>query len=328
MTVADLTHNARLAIEGSLDAEVVLYTDEHTEDEWLEARQSGLGGSDMAAILGLSTYTDSFSLWALKTGRVAPEPSNTAQRRGKHLEDGVREWYAEEEDVTVIKADVLLRSIDHPVLLASPDAWELPRSIYEGKVAHGSKIDEWKAGPPPAYEVQCRHYLAVTGLERAVLVGMVGTGLQKWVVERDEKIERNLIRAAEKWWAKHVVGDEAPPVGGLLSSDTVGRMWTGIDPDDAVEGGDELAALLRDCKVAAENVHNADDAKAAADNRLRLFLGECGYGLVHGDVAVTWKESHPRRIDTKRLRAENPEYAELYTTTKPSRTLLRKGEYA
>ena len=61
---------------------------------------------------------------------------------------------------------------------------------------------------------------------------------------------------------------------------------------------------------------------------LRLFLGECGYGLVHGDVAVTWKESHPRRIDTKRLRAENPEYAELYTTTKPSRTLLRKGEYA
>ena len=41
-------------------------------EEWLAARADGLGGSEVAAVLGLSPFESRFSLWHRKAGRVGP----------------------------------------------------------------------------------------------------------------------------------------------------------------------------------------------------------------------------------------------------------------
>ena len=51
-------------------APVIARTDELTRAEWLQLRHSGLGGSDAAAVLGLSKWTSSYGLWLNKTGRA------------------------------------------------------------------------------------------------------------------------------------------------------------------------------------------------------------------------------------------------------------------
>ena len=41
----------------------------HGSPEWLAFRRTGIGGSDAAAILGLSSFTSNVEVWEEKTGR-------------------------------------------------------------------------------------------------------------------------------------------------------------------------------------------------------------------------------------------------------------------
>lgn len=41
-----------------------------SHQEWLEDRRKGIGGSDVATILGLNQYKSAYQLWLEKTGQV------------------------------------------------------------------------------------------------------------------------------------------------------------------------------------------------------------------------------------------------------------------
>ena len=45
----------------------------NSRKEWLEARKSCVGGSDAAAIIGLSPYKSNVDLWEEKVGLRKPE---------------------------------------------------------------------------------------------------------------------------------------------------------------------------------------------------------------------------------------------------------------
>ena len=59
--------------------------DTHTT-EWHERRRKGIGGSDIAAIAGISPYKTARDVWAEKTGRTSPQPPTPAMKRGTALE--------------------------------------------------------------------------------------------------------------------------------------------------------------------------------------------------------------------------------------------------
>ena len=41
-----------------------------SREEWLEKRKGSIGGSDAAAILGISRFATPYTVWADKTGRL------------------------------------------------------------------------------------------------------------------------------------------------------------------------------------------------------------------------------------------------------------------
>ena len=47
-------------------------------DQWLGARRKGVGGSDSAAVCGLSCYSSPLDVWLQKTGRKPVTPDNEA----------------------------------------------------------------------------------------------------------------------------------------------------------------------------------------------------------------------------------------------------------
>lgn len=59
-----------------------------THDEWLEARKQGIGGSDMAAILGFNKYRDAVSVWLDKRGELPPVEENEPM----YWETYLRKW--------------------------------------------------------------------------------------------------------------------------------------------------------------------------------------------------------------------------------------------
>ena len=64
-------------------------TRDMTREQWLEERRKGIGGSDAAAIAGLSPWKSPVAVWLEKTGQVEPEEPGEAAYWGTVLEDVV-----------------------------------------------------------------------------------------------------------------------------------------------------------------------------------------------------------------------------------------------
>ena len=142
--------------------------------DWLQARQAGLGGSDIAAIFGTSPWNSALTLWALKTGKQEAENLDHKEfiEWGNRLEDPIIEAYWErtqrlpatwQDTVTedeecpfhVMELDhngetkLMLRSRAHPWALATPDGMikgyqPLPWSIDSDEQFSGCGILEGK----------------------------------------------------------------------------------------------------------------------------------------------------------------------------------------
>ena len=67
-----------------------------THEEWLQARKSGIGGSDAGAICGLNPYTSPLAVYQDKVSETVEEKDNEAMRQGRDLEDYVARRFMEE----------------------------------------------------------------------------------------------------------------------------------------------------------------------------------------------------------------------------------------
>ena len=61
--------------------------------QWQAARARGIGGSEIAAVLGLSPWESRFSLWHRKMGLAAPVAQNDVMYWGNRLEGVIRDEF-------------------------------------------------------------------------------------------------------------------------------------------------------------------------------------------------------------------------------------------
>src|SRR4249919_154988 len=68
--------------------------------DWHETRRSRLGGSEIAAVLGFSSYESHLSLWLRKKGLAADKPGSEVAEWGNRLEPAIFEKFSENHPVT------------------------------------------------------------------------------------------------------------------------------------------------------------------------------------------------------------------------------------
>ena len=146
-----------------------------SREEWLWHRRGSLGGSDAAAILGLSQWITPYTVWADKTGRLPEQPDNEAMRQGRDFEDYVAQRFTEVTGKKVRRNNAILKNTDYPFAHANID-----RSIVgenaglECKTTSVMNLRKFKNGEyPDTYYCQCVHYMAVTGADRWYLAVLV-----------------------------------------------------------------------------------------------------------------------------------------------------------
>jgi putative phage-type endonuclease len=157
---------------------------EHGSPEWHAARANGIGGSEIAAVLGLSKWESHFSLWHRKLGRIPERPQNPDQEWGTRLEPAILQKFA--DDHPELDVDVhpgTWRNTERPWQIANPDAlayWSTEEDgtaaayVVEAKNVNDRIAYEWDNGPPPYYVAQTRWYLDTFGLDRAVIAALFG----------------------------------------------------------------------------------------------------------------------------------------------------------
>lgn len=147
---------------------------------WLKHR-GGIGGSDAAAVLGLSPWKTNTELWEIKTKRKKPEPisDNPAVKYGTEAEKYLRDLFAldfPEFDVEYVPGNIWLND-DFPFAHASLDGWLQEKDtgrkgvleIKTTAITSGMVLEKWNGKIPDYYYCQVMHYLMVTGWDFAVL---------------------------------------------------------------------------------------------------------------------------------------------------------------
>lgn len=260
-------------------------------ERWLTSRRTGIGASEMAAILGESRWSDAGKVYAIKVGALSEQES------AEHLEWGLR------HEPTMIRAYAspryagretwsdgrLLRSREHGWAICTLDAWTRLEDgsviPLELKTTGERNADAWEDGPPPDYVVQLHHQMLVTGAPRASIACLIGAHRFVWCdVERDEVLIRRIERAGAEFWDR-VARRDAPETSDHA---TLAALYPREDGSEV-----ELPGSLLD--LDARRVELAEQRKAIEaeieeiDARIKSALGHATRGALPGGVAYSWK---------------------------------------
>lgn len=284
-----------------------------TEQQRVE-RRSYVGGSDAAAILGLSKYHTAISLWLEKTGQTIStgEAPNEPAEWGNILEDPVSKEYARRTGLKIARVNHTRQHREHAWMRANLDR----RVIGKPEIVEIKTVRALGDEPRADHVAQVRHYLAVTDTARAHLVYLVsGQRLQSFIIERDMTAEAALIAAEQAFW--HCVQTRTPPAVQRVSD------WRILHPQDngtsLTADSDSLYALKRLRAIKAQ-IREAEMLAEIQEGTIQSLMGDAAQLVdTEGFTLATWKNSKPTEaIDTKRLRAEQPELAKQYTSTRAS----------
>lgn len=225
-------------------------------DAWHRQRAAGIGGSDIAAVVGLSPWKSPFTLWHEKKGNL-PAGSIDPELAywGHALEEVVAQRFAEEHpDLSLSHGGSHVGA--RPWMLANPDCM-LYNAVTGGlgvlEVKTARFPDGWgKTGSddiPIHYRCQVQWYLAVLDLPVAwvaVLIG--GSDYREYEIERDHGDEMALREAASAFW-RSVQTDDEPPLDVSDSTyQTVRKLHDDIDEDRTVDLPPNLAAAFHTTK--------------------------------------------------------------------------------
>jgi putative phage-type endonuclease len=263
----------------------------------MRKRETGIGGTDVSAIVGINPYKNSHDVFLDKTGRSPRTPMNEPMYWGVSLEENVAKRYQEEHpDVDVVNGLGVMEHPKYPWWLASPD-----RSVLKGgkrikglevKTASIFKKKEW--GEPGTDQIP-RHYLLqalwympilnVNEMDVPVLFG--GQEYAEYTVKRDNELLGIVFEKAEKFWKDHILKDEPPPIDG---SDACGDSLLDKFPvadDQIIEPGDGLVGFGGRYNEIQLQIKGLEEEKEKLKNIFKKEIGE-NKGMQCPEFRVLW----------------------------------------
>ena len=199
-----------------------------SHEEWLEERRKSIGGSDAAAVIGMSRFASPYTVWMDKTGRLPEKEDTEAMRIGRDLEEYVAKRFEEASGKKVRRCNYIIRNPAYPWAHADIDRRISSENAgLECKTTSTLDIRQFNGVEfPERYYAQCVHYLAVTGLDRWYLAVLVfGRGFFTYTLERDEAEISALMEAEKLFW--RCVEEDTPPApdGSEATTDAISTVY-------------------------------------------------------------------------------------------------------
>ena len=287
-------------------------------EEWLRHRQRSIGGSDAAAIVGLSAYVSPYTVWADKLGKIPPSEDNEAMRQGRDLEQYVAKRFAEATGKKVRRENNILINPDFPFAHANVDRIVIGEDAgLECKTTNQLNLKKFKNGEfPDHYYVQCMHYMMVTGCSKWYLAVLVlGREFLWFEIERDEEEIAALAKSEQEFWK--CVEQGVPPAadGSKSTTDTIQTMFP-----DSSESSVSLFSFDNMLTQREDIKRSIGDLKALQDeieNKIKAYMQDASRGE-SDKYRVTWSTSERSSFDSKRFAADHPEMdlSKYFKTTK------------
>lgn len=316
----------------------------NARQDWLRARQAGIGGSDVSAILGFSPWKTPLDIYLSKVEPIeasADDGMNDAAYFGTILEDIVAKEFAKRQQQQIQRVNMQLKrpgkewmiaNIDRAIVLpgtrvrVAEDGGTLlgAAGLLEVKTASAYKASDWGRDDddeaiPVHYAAQAMHYLAVTGLPFCDFATLIGG--QKFVtkrVHRDEEVIRTMIERCESFWFENVVARKPPEP---INVKDITNLFPG-DNGQAIEATTDQLIAYNEAVHLRKQIEDAEAELEKRTDAIKLSIKDHAALATMGKTLITWKQAKGSEKTDWKVVAES--LAKLYDDARSQNAISSK----
>ena len=319
-------------------------------DDFLAGRKSGLGGSDIASILGISKFKSAVDVWMDKTGRSKPSDSTIPQRFGIFAEEFVAQEYTLKTGRRVVRHNAQLVHPQYSFLIGNVDRLVIPDGAkiaahmgqirtdrgMEAKCVSAFGASEWgdddSDDVPPYYLTQCAWYRILTGCIYWDLAALIGNSrVEVYTLPSDTELEELLVARAVEFWQNHVLTDIPPPP---QSAHDIALLYPKSEEGRKLAADDEAVLLVNQFKQAKADVKKAEEFRDLLALKIKQIMQDAAELVgVDGKPLATWKSNKDSvKIDYETAykqaiaQVERSKFAELHKEIMLRNTRIELGD--
>lgn len=275
-------------------------TSKEEKEQWLELRREGLGGSDIANVIGIG-FGNPYSVFLDKLN-LSENQENESMKWGILHEPTVAEEYQRRHpEVEVVDTGLkIFRHPDHDWMLVTPDRICIPK---DGSPSYGLEVkttsafmkkhwgDEGSDDIPDMYIVQNQWGMSVTGHKRwdtAVLIG--GNKYREYTQVHNPKLAKTLIKKGKDFWEIHVKQESPPEIDGTIDSLNFLKKWFPDHNEDLLPMTGDMLVLLKNRAMNISLMDSYEEKKIESETKIVEAIG-ASLGFEGDSAKVTFKKT-------------------------------------
>lgn len=316
-------------------------SDDNTQDraQWLEARKRYIGGSDAAAIMGLSPWSTPVELWMEKTGRSVKAPPDAARERvfarGKKLEPIIIDMVVDKlrgqgHEVELVAKNQRYTDPEFPFMSCEIDMeLRIDGELVNGdaKSVHGFARRKWGAEDtediPIEYAAQFMHGLMVTpgNRQRCLVAALIGLDdVAIYWLHRDEETIAAMRAKEVEFWQDCVLGGVMPDP--MVFNDI--KVLFPSDNGQAIEATADIADKVKQLAEIKARIKTWEASEEELKFEVSEFISPNARLTFNGKELASWKGQDETRLDTTAFKEAHPALFAEFTRTKTIRVLRLK----
>lgn len=302
-------------------------------EEQRKARKKGIGGSDVAAILGATSYATAVDVFLEKTTdyvRSFDEESD-ACFFGNYFESAIIARFIDRYPQKFTKSPELdtIYDKENTVLFANLDALLEDGSVLEAKTV--GEFTAYKWGEPftdqipNEYLLQVMHYAGVCNPPNVFIAALFGVNdFRVYEYKRNREYEQIIRDLCLSFWENNVLKNIPPEPQEL---EDCRKLWTTAIRDSQKYASVEIIRDVQSLKSIRGIIKDYEEEENRLKKSICEFLKD-EESIIDGagKKLVTWKNQSTKRFILDEFKKDHPLLYQQYLAEKSTRVLRINGD--
>lgn len=289
-------------------------------------RKNGIGGSDVAAICGLSPYRNALDIYFQKTLDDIEDISNDNIWWGNALESVIVDKYLDLYAQSISFPDTKVDD-EYPFMLANVDGILEDGAVLEAKNVGQYTAKKWGSqfsdDIPIEYYLQVAHYTRIFKAPYARIAAYFGgADFRIYEYSPNQKIEKMILDKCTNFWENHVL--KGIPPAATTYEDQV-KLWKDAIADSKKIASPEIVKFVGRYNEIHNEIKRLQEESESIKTSISGFM-EDSEALVDENekILVTWKNQKTCRFDLSKFKEGQSDLYNKFIVEKASRVLRIK----